>query len=142
MSAVIFSNACSIAKLNRVGVSAGALTKGLRYVRIGNFFDRTPGALQGIPFCLDITSDEYKTLWPQGYEPWSAELEVFHNPFAQHPVPRAILPEATHWFDVNGEIVCEAYYETSVLWSKTLIQKDTDRMPTIEDFGPESEVEA
>jgi len=30
LSAVIFTNACSIAKFNRVGVSAGALTKGLR----------------------------------------------------------------------------------------------------------------
>ncbi|MDH8570797.1 hypothetical protein QIH26_28160, partial [Klebsiella pneumoniae] len=75
--AVIFSNACSIAKFNRVGVSAGAAPTGLRYVRRGMFFDRTPGALEGIPFCLDITSAEYRALWPQRFEPWSAELEVF-----------------------------------------------------------------
>lgn len=141
LSAVIFSNACSMAKLNRVGVSAGALTKGLRYVRAGEFYDRTPGTLQGIPFCLDITSMEYKSLWPQGYEPWSAELEIFHNPLARYPVPRELLPEATHWFDVGGEILCEAYYETSVLWSRTMIQKDVDRMPTTEDFMKGSEVE-
>ena len=54
LSAVIFSNACAISKLSRVGISAGAETNGLRYTRIGNFFDRTPGALKGIPFCLDI----------------------------------------------------------------------------------------
>ncbi len=52
LSDVIFSNACSIAKLNRVGISAGMSAKGLRYVRIGNFFDRTPSKLQGIPFFL------------------------------------------------------------------------------------------
>ena len=131
LSAVIFSDACSIAKLNRVGVSAGMSAKGLRYVRIGNFFDRTPGALQGIPFCLDVTSAEYRALWPQGYEPWSAELEVFHNPYARHPVPRALLPEATHWFADNGEMICEAHYETSVLWSVTKIQDASDRMPTL-----------
>ena len=142
LSAVIFSNACSIAKLSRVGVSAGASTKGLRYVRIGNFFDRTPGALQGIPFCLDVTSAEYKALWPQGYEPWSAELEVLHNPYARYPVPRALLREATHWFDEEGEMTCEAHYETSVLWSQTMIGKDTDRMPTLEDFEVGSEAEA
>ena len=68
-------------------MSAGALTKGLRYVRFGKFYDQTPGALEGIPFCLDITSDEYRALWPQGYEPWSAELEIFHNPFARFPFP-------------------------------------------------------
>jgi hypothetical protein len=133
LSAVVFTNACAISKFNRVGVSAGALAKGLRYVRLGKFYDRTPGALDGIPFCLDVTSDEYRRLWPQGYEPWSAELEVFHNPFAQYPLPHALVPEATHWFEVEGEIVCEAHYETSVLWSKTLIQSDSDPMPTLGD---------
>ncbi len=134
LSAVIFSNACSIAKFNRVGVSAGAITKGLRYTRIGKFYDRTPGALDGIPFCLDITSEDYRTLWPQGYEPWSAELEVFHNPHARYPLPRKLIPEATHWFEFDGEIICEAYYQTSILWSKTLIQNDTDEMPKLDDF--------
>lgn len=133
LSGVIFSNACSIAKLNRVGVSAGMLTKGLRYVRVGEFYDREPGSLKGIPFCLDVTSAEYKSLWPQGYEPWAAELEVFHNPYASYPVSHELLPEATHWFEANGEIVCNSYYETSVLYSRTIIQKDTDRMLIIND---------
>ena len=134
LSAVIFSNACSIAKFNRVGVSAGAITKGLRYTRIGNFYDRTPGALDGIPFCLDINSKDYRALWPQGYEPWSAELEVFHNPHARYPLPRELIPEAMHWFEIDGEIICEAYYETSILWSKTLIQNDTDEIPKLDNF--------
>jgi hypothetical protein len=141
LSAVIFTNACSIAKFNRVGVSAGALTKGLRYVRYGKFYDRTPGALESIPFCLDITSDEYKALWPQGYEPWSAELEIFHNPFARHQLPRTLLPEATHWFHVGGEVICESHYETSVLWSKTLIQNHSDPMPTLRNPTPPAEPE-
>ena len=87
LSAVIFSNACSISKLNRVMISAGADPNGLRYTRMGKFFDRCPGALEGIPFCLDVTSPEYRGLWPQGYEPWSAELEVFHNPVRASPGP-------------------------------------------------------
>jgi hypothetical protein len=70
LSAVIFTNACSIAKLNRVAVTGQGAPKGYRYTRIGNFFDRTPGALKGIPFSMDITSDEYRRLWPHGYEPW------------------------------------------------------------------------
>ncbi len=134
LSAVLFSNACSIAKFNRVAVSAGCLTEGLRYVRIGNFFDRTRGALEGIPFSLDITSSEYRSLWPQRYEPWCAELEVFHNPYAQHPLPHALVPEATHWFRKNGEMVCESCYETSILWSTTRIQDASAPVPTIEDI--------
>ncbi|WP_217907902.1 hypothetical protein [Parasphingorhabdus flavimaris] len=134
LSAVLFSNACSVAKLNRVGASAGADTQGLRYTRIGNFFDRTPGALKGIPFCLDVTSEEYRYLWPLGYEPWTAELEVFHNPHARNTVRKDLLPEATHWFEKDGEIVSESYYETSVLWSQTLIQNIEDPMPTLDDL--------
>ena len=102
-------------------------------MRLRKFYDRTPGALDGIPFCINITSNEYRGLWPQGYEPWSAELEVFHNPFAERPLPHALVPEATHWFDADGEVICEADYETSVLWSKTLIQNDSDLMPTLGD---------
>jgi hypothetical protein len=106
-----------------------------------NFFDRTPGAFKGIAFCLDVTSDRYRGLWPQGYEPWSAELEVFHNPFAQHPVPYALLPEATHWFDLAGEKVCRSVYETSILWSQTPITDVDKPAPRLEDFLPKSEPE-
>lgn len=134
LSAVIFSNACSIAKLNRVAVSGRGAPEGLRYTRIGSFFDRTPGALNGVSFCLDVTSDEYRSLWPQGYEPWSAELEVFHNPFARHPVSFELLPEATHWFEKDGEKVCRTIYATSILWSKTLVTDLEKPAPRLQDF--------
>lgn len=143
LSAVIFSNACAISKLNRVMVSAGAPPKGLRYTRVGRFFDRDPGALEGVPFCLDVASAEYRRLWPQRYEPWSAEMEVFHNPYARHAVPKALLPEATHWFEQDGERVCSSVYETSILWSKTYIT-DADKPPLrLEDFlyDPATETE-
>jgi hypothetical protein len=111
-------------------VSAGAAVPELRYVRYGKFFDRRPGAVDGVPFCLDVGSDDYRHLWPQGYEPWSAELEVFHNPFARHPLPHTLLPEATHCFERNGETVCSSFYEHSILWSKTLILDADDPIPT------------
>jgi hypothetical protein len=134
LSAVIFSNACSIAKLNRVAISAGAAPEGFRYIRIGMFFDRRPGALEGIPFCLDVTSPEYRGLWPQGYEPWSAELEVVHNPFARHPVPFELLPEATHWFEKDGEIMCSGVYEHAILWSCTHVLRGNAPIPRLEDL--------
>lgn len=134
LSAVIFSNACSMGKLNRVMVSRGAAPEGLRYVRIGRFFDRDPAALEGIPFCLDVAGEEYRSLWPQGYEPWSAELEVFHNPFARHPVSFDLLPEATHWFGQGGEQICIAFYPYEILWSQTLIQDADKPMPRLEDL--------
>lgn len=141
LSAVIFSNACSLGKFNRVAITTLGVPKGLRYMRIGKFFDRTPGALEGIPFCLDVTSDDYKRLWPGRREPWSAELEVFHNPFARHPVAFDLLPEATHWFDQDGEVICSTIYEYSILWSRTMILNADDRVPTLQDFMAEAEPE-
>jgi hypothetical protein len=133
LSAVLFSHACSISKLNRVGVSAGADRNGYWYVRYGTFFDRTPGALESIPFCMDITSKEYRSLWPPyTYEPWSAELEVFHNPLAKHPIPDTLLPESTHWRMINGEVVCSAFYEKSILSSQTLVMDESTPMPTLQ----------
>lgn len=118
-------------------MSAGASRNGFRYVRFGHFYDRTPGALVSIPFCMDITTPEYRTLWPPyPYEPWSAELEVFHNPFARHPIPNSLLPEATHWRMVDGEGVCSAFFEKSILSSQTLIMDESKPMPTMEQlFG-------
>ena len=122
LSAVIFSNACSMAKLNRVVASAGGAPEGLRWTRVGEMEDRRPGALAGIPFAMDVTSEAYRALWPGGYEPWSAELEVFHNPYAQYPFPFSLAPEANHWFEQDGEMICQPFYETSILWSQTYIQ--------------------
>ena len=137
LSAIIFTNTCTTAKFNRVAISAGASSEAYRYMRFGAFFDRSrsPGVFAGIPFCLDVASKEYRALWPQGYEPWSADVEVFHNPFARCPFPRELLPELTHWFKSNGEIVSEAYYKTSVLYSNTLIPNKSDRIPTLDDLG-------
>jgi len=107
-------------------------------MRIGTF--SYSGALGGVSFCLDVTSAEYRRLWPQGYEPWSAELEVFHNPYARHPVPFELVPEATHWSDQAGELTCSAFYERSIWWSLTRILKDSDPIPQLEHLLPWNDV--
>lgn len=132
LSAIIFTNACALSKFNRVALTWGMPSHVGRYVRYGKFYDRSPGALDGIPFCLDILSEGYRALWPQSREPWSAELEVFHNPFARNPLPRALLPEATHWLEVDGSMDRLPYYETGILWSRSLILRSDDPVPTYE----------
>lgn len=54
LSAIVFTNACSIAKLNRYMITRGAPTGGARVVRFGEFFDRRPQAYEGVPFRMDI----------------------------------------------------------------------------------------
>lgn len=134
LSAVIFTNTCSISKFYRVPISGGALNDAYRYIRFGSIWDRTPGATEGIPFCLDIVGQEYRALWPQGYEPWSADLEVFHNPFAQYQFPRTLLPEATHWFQQADNIECSSHYETAILSSQTLVLPKDQPTPSIEEI--------
>lgn len=118
VSAVIFSNAATFSKFNRMGFLAGWRPKGLTIMRDGILFDRNPGALEPKPFRFDVLSDEYASLWPGG-EAWCQELDVFHNPQATDPIAFDLLPGATHWFERDGEIECSTIWEWSVLSSVT-----------------------
>lgn len=120
LSAIVFSNACTMAKFNRMGVLAGLGVPGVKLRRQGILYDRTPGALEHINFDMDVESEEYQALWPWG-EAWCVELEVFHNPGAAHPLPFDLLPGATHWFERDGEVVCETMWMHTVLSSTTTI---------------------
>nr|WP_224466045.1 hypothetical protein [Escherichia coli] len=130
LSAVIFSNSATLSKLSRVPVSSGALIKGYRYIRIGEFANDSAGALRGIPFSMDVASDQYRRLWePYSYEPWTSEIEIFHNPNAENPINSTLFPEATHWLPVNGEIICKRFFKQSILKSQTIIQHADDPVP-------------
>lgn len=140
LSAVVFSNAATIAKFNRMGLLAGLAVPGVKLRRSGILFDRTPGALEPIDFDLDIESPEYANLWPGG-EAWCLELEVFHNPNAEHPFPFDLLPGATHWFEHDGDVICRTIWEHTVLASMTTIvaPKELHRWPAEEALKEASE---
>lgn len=118
VSAVIFSNSATLGKFNRMGFLAGWRPPGLKMIRHGILFDRTPGALEPIPFEHDILSDDYAKLWPSG-EAWCQELEVYHNPLTDYPLSFNLAPGATHWLEVDGEVQCLTRWEWSVLASVT-----------------------
>ena len=121
LSAVIFSNGCTLAKFNRMGFLAGWRPPGLKMIRLGILFDRSPGALEPIDFELEVGSPEYDALWPWG-EAWCQELEVYHNPLAAHPIPFDLIPGATHWFERDGNVECRTIWANSVISSITLLQ--------------------
>lgn len=135
LSAVIFSQGATMSKLSRVAVSFGGQTGDYRYVRVGEFADFTPGAMRGKPFSMDVNTDEYRTLWePYGYEPWTAEMEIFHNPNARNRVNPALFPEATHWLLVNGEMECLRFFKESILESRTLVLGAHEPVPTVDNL--------
>jgi hypothetical protein len=85
---------------------------------------------------MDIELEEYEALWPRG-EAWCVELEVFHNPGAAQMFPFDLLPGATHWFERDGEIVCETMWKHTVLASTTNISAPKELQSWPEKMGSE-----
>lgn len=112
ISAVVFSNAGTIAKFDRMGVDAGFAPDDHRYLRVGFRLDPDPNAVIGTPFSEEVAADND--------ERWSDELQVFHNPRAKFPLPLEAFAGATQHQFVNGNHVSYSS-GTPVLSSQTII---------------------
>jgi hypothetical protein len=95
VSAVIFSNAGTIAKFDRMGVVAGFAAEGFGYLRIGFRYNPDPNAIMGTTFSDDVTAPAYQ-------EYWTDEIQVFHNPNAKHRLRFEDLLGATHHYFEEG----------------------------------------
>lgn len=97
VSAVLFSNAATITKFNRMGKLAGLGSKKVKMIRYGFLYNPDPKALLPIPFSIEIDSEEYE-------ESWSDSLTMYHNSNAKHPLDPELLPDISHiWYDdING----------------------------------------
>lgn len=91
ISAVLFSNAGTIAKFDRMGVVAGFAATGHEYLRVGTRFDPDPNAHEGISFAESVADKAYG-------ERWSDEIQVFHNPNARVPLPRVWLSDVAQFY--------------------------------------------
>jgi hypothetical protein len=98
VAAVLFSNAGTLSKFDRIGVMAGFIPEKHKYMRVGQRFDPTPDALVGVPFAEDVSSPAYE-------EHWGDEVQIFHNPNAKTPLPREAFPDAAHFMYENGELI-------------------------------------
>ncbi|SHK05390.1 hypothetical protein SAMN05444159_2290 [Bradyrhizobium lablabi] len=96
VSAVLFSNAGTLAKFDRMGVAAGFAPPDHSYFRIGISYDSDPNAVVPKVFSLEVNDTEYK-------ENWSDELQIFHNPNAKHPFAPDAFGGITQHFFTNGE---------------------------------------
>lgn len=100
ISAILFTNAATITKFNRMGKLAGLGSKDVKLIRTGYVFDPDPDALEPIQFSADVDSPEYE-------ESWSDSLMMFHNPNALHPIDPNWFGTISHtWVDKeSGEFV-------------------------------------
>jgi len=97
ISAVLFTNAGTLSKFNRMGVLADFGDPRVRLVRQGAMINPDPQSTVPFGFSIDIDDPTY-------HEGWADKLQVFHNPNAVHPIDRSLFPKATHHFLENGEI--------------------------------------
>lgn len=88
VSAVLFSNAATITKFNRMGKLAGLGSKKVRMLRSGVMFDPDPNALRPKQFTVDVDSEDYE-------ETWSDSIVMFHNSNAKIPVDPGAFPNIT-----------------------------------------------
>ena len=112
ISAVVFSNAGTLAKFDRMGVNAGFAPDDHRYIRMGFRLDPDPNAVIGTPFSEEVVAD-----YGEG---WSDELQVFHNPRAKYPLPLEAFAGASQHTFVDGKLISYSV-GTPVLSSQTII---------------------
>jgi hypothetical protein len=118
VSAVLFSNAGTLAKFDRMGVLAGWGAPAHRYFRSGFRFDPNPNAVEGVVFSEEVLPE-------RDDERWADELQIFHNPNAKRPLDRRLFPTVTQHFMEEGHL----YSMTPagvVLASRTLILRIVD----------------
>jgi hypothetical protein len=115
VAAVIFSNAGTISKFDRMGAAAGFGANGYKYYRIGLRYNPDPNAVMGEAFQVDAGSVNYEEYWTQ-------EIQVFHNPNAKYPLPFDALPGATHHYIEDGRLVSHTPHD-AVLNSFTVLMK-------------------
>jgi hypothetical protein len=53
---------------------------------------------------------------------------------ALHPVPNELIPEVTHWREVNGRVESESFFDVSILRSRTLVLSANAKVPSLDEL--------
>lgn len=112
VSAILFSNAGTISKFNRMGVLAGFGDAWVSLLRSGMLTDPEAWEITETPFKSDVEDPAYQ-------ESWCDEIILYHNPNALRPVDPNLFPGVTHVHIVDGQY--KAIGPTRVQWSQTTL---------------------
>lgn len=136
VSAVLFSNAGTLAKFDRIGVLAGYAAEQHRYMRAGFRYDPDPNAVVPQRFCEEVVEGGIR-------EGWADELQVFHNPRAKRPIPPECFEGLTQHF-LEDEKLVSTYGGSAVLSSFTMILRGMSEAEMAEKFarGAETQTDA
>lgn len=98
ISAVLFSNAATISKFNRIGKIAGFGRDDVHMWRFGDLWNPDPKATEPTPFKVEVVPGKY-------WETWSEGVRVFHNPNALSPIPPDLFPLCSHHWIKDGKLI-------------------------------------
>ncbi|MBY3178716.1 hypothetical protein HFO41_31805 [Rhizobium leguminosarum] len=98
VSAVLSTNAGTIAKFNRLGILGKFGSKQVLGIREGRMVDHNPNATLPKIFRVIVNAAGYEETWIEG-------LNVYHNPNAAIPMAMEMLPGAAHhFFEKSGHV--------------------------------------
>lgn len=118
VSAILFSNAATLTKFNRMGKLAGLAPSNIHMIRQGYRFN--PNGDQSLLFSIDIDDSKYE-------ESWEDELIMFHNPNAVAPVDPNLFPNITHaFFNPSSKKFYTDYNPNFVYSSITIVAEEKD----------------
>jgi hypothetical protein len=96
ISAVLFSNASTLSKWNRMGRMAGFGDPDTIMYRRGFKENPDPDALEPVGFSVEVKHGTYE-------ESWSEDIRVFHNPNAIRPLPMNLFQDCSNMFFRDGK---------------------------------------
>jgi hypothetical protein len=96
ISAVLFSNAGTISKFNRMGKQAGLGSEKSKLIRSVLYHDHSDGAV--VPLFSGYEVDETSG------ETWAEGVHFFHNPNALIKIDPNLFPSIAHHFLIDGKI--------------------------------------
>ncbi|UZA68689.1 hypothetical protein [Pseudomonas viridiflava] len=132
VSAIIFTNAGTIAKFNRIGQEGFAHDSSLVMFRYGTCYRHDPDASLPAPFLYEVgASGSPKESWRQG-------SVAIHNPSAKHPIPIGWLGTSADMFIRDEDVITEFHEPFHPYMSMThmfpassnryLIQRELDKV--------------
>lgn len=85
-----------------MGYQEGYKTDNIKLMRQGTYYNHDPNASMPLPFVHDLDEILEER---GGKAPWGEGLTIFHNPYAQFPLPFGLFPDACEVNLENGYIV-------------------------------------
>lgn len=89
LSGVLWSNAGTIPKFNRMALAGEHATDAVVGLRYGNCYDPDPNAISGLPFAYIIGDPEAPR------ETWGLEAIFFHNPNTSRPIAEGLFDQVS-----------------------------------------------